>query len=72
VSGAGNWRSLSDRGKVVSTIVPVLFVKERPMGSKHASVWTAVVVAMIVVAAIGFLFDNFSCSEGDVHAEIGG
>jgi hypothetical protein len=67
----GDWRSVANRGKVVSTIVPVLFVKERPMGNSHASVWTAVVAAMIVIAALGFLFDDFSCSEGDAHAEIG-
>lgn len=64
-----SWRSVSNRGRVVSTLVPVLFVKERPMGSKHMSVWTAVVAAMIVIAALGFLFDDFSCADGSVHVE---
>lgn len=68
---ASTWRSVPNRGKVVSTLIPVLIVKERPMGSRHASVWTAVIAAMIVVAALGFLFDDFSCSEGDMHAETG-
>jgi hypothetical protein len=53
------------------SLIPILITKERPMGDDHASVWVAVIIALVVITALGFVFDDGSPSESDQDAHVG-
>ena len=42
----------------MSSLVPFLFGREPPRNRRHENVWVMVVLALVVVAAVGFCVDG--------------